>query len=1041
MSSRARVLVALTCSGAAGLTYELVWARHAARVIGHADGAIAIVMALVLAGLAVGAAVTARLAQAWPVPRAQRAYAVAELGIATTALLAPLLMSLGTPLLMATYNEGHGGAAFAAARLAVVIAALGIPSFLMGATFPLSVRVADGALTSARVIYAVNTLGAALGAGMTAFVAVPQLGLRGTTIAAAGLNILAAALVVRAPVTAPVTPPTGMSAPPRSTRGRPAAEAHPAPPEFGLLAVVVVSGAITLAYEVLVTRLIALAIGPTTYAFGAALVLFIVGLGAGALMPSIPWIARQPVRALGAALAAGALAAGWLAHQPAALFLRVADIVGGAESFSRVFVRETLLLGSIVLPLAIAGGMVLPLALARFDQLPARVAPASRAYAWSTIGSILGSLLAGFVLIPWLGLSRALQVAGACGALVALAWAVVAVKGTRWRIALGLAAAAALAATLTARPPDPRLLSSGAYKYASDRAGLDQQALLEAGTLLFNREAEAGTVTVRRTAGITSLAIDGKADASDGADMLTQRLLAHAPLLTHGRPRTAAVIGLGSGVTASAALAHDIESLDVIELSPAVVDASGHFRHVHRQSLEDPRLNLIVGDGRTHLALTRRRYDVIVSEPSNPWMAGIASLYTQEFFRLVRDRLTDGGVFCQWAHTYDIDEADVQSIVATLRTVFPHASAWVVGGGDLLLLGSLVPLDGGLAALATRPTAPRVRDDLASVHASRPLALTSLIAADTRGLDAFAAGAGRQTDDRARLEFTAPLGLYAVGRDHGATIRAAGDRAGRPAWLDELERQATAADLVARSRMLLAAGATLRAAADATRALALAPDLDDAVERLIDAAAALERPDDAVRVLRDTIAAAPAAVAPRAGLARLLAATGDVAAALAAIEPAVTTSPDDPRGWETLASIFADAGDGERLAVTVDALTARFGDARPLTAYYRGTLAFLSGDPATAAVEAGRALARQPTLARAAILLGAAEASRGNRVAAATAFREAIRLDPTDVAPYVNLGRLALESDDRAAARSHFSEALLIAPGDAVAREALASLR
>jgi hypothetical protein len=387
-------------------------------------------------------------------------------------------------------------------------------------------------------------------------------------------------------------------------------------------------------------------------------------------------------------------------------------------------------------------------------------------------------------------------------------------------MALGLAAASALAATVSARPPDPRLLSSGAYKYASDRAGLDQQALLEAGTLLFNREAEAGTITVRRAAGITSLAIDGYGRRRFAHAAPLARAVAHArraaPPPSSARQRRDRLGGA----------AHDLESLDVIELSPAVV--SIRALQARPSTVVGIPLNLIVGDGRTHRA-DATAADVIVSEPSNPWMAGIASLYTQEFFRLVRDRLIDGGVFCQWAHTYDIDEADVQSIVATLRTVFPHASAWVVGGGDLLLLGSLVPLDGGLAALATRPTAPRVRDDLASVHASRPLALTSLIAADTRGLDAFAAGAGRQTDDRARLEFTALPRRRTRPRAISGPRRPSRPA---PAGFDE----ATAADPV-RSRMLLPPALhSVPLPMPPGRRAGARPD--DAVERLIDAAAA-----------------------------------------------------------------------------------------------------------------------------------------------------------------------------------------------------------
>jgi hypothetical protein len=224
-------------------------------------------------------------------------------------------------------------------------------------------------------------------------------------------------------------------------------------------------------------------------------------------------------------------------------------------------------------------------------------------------------------------------------------------------------------------------------------AGADRDAALGAGRLLYYREGAMGTVSVKALTGDRSLAIDGKVDASTARDMLTQKALAHLPLLLHPNPRTAAVVGLGSGVTLGAALVHPLESADVVEISPEVVAASRFFDAENRRALDDPRAHLVAGDGRSHLALTRQRYDVVISEPSNPWMAGVAALFTDTFFRTVRDRLTPGGIFCQWAHTYDINDADLRSIVATFRSVFPEGTMWLVADGDLLLVGSTASLE------------------------------------------------------------------------------------------------------------------------------------------------------------------------------------------------------------------------------------------------------------------------------------------------------------------------------------------------------------
>ena len=312
-------------------------------------------------------------------------------------------------------------------------------------------------------------------------------------------------------------------------------------------------------------------------------------------------------------------------------------------------------------------------------------------YAVNTLGAILGALLAGFALIPWLGLHDTIRVVAVLTAVAGAAIAVVARPSTSW-LALGLAVVVCAGAWVVPSW-NPLLLSSGAYKYAPSLRGPDLETALTAGELPYYREGSTGTVAVRRLAGTMSLSIDGKVDASDAADMLTQRMLAHVPLLLHPAPKKAAILGLGSGVTLGSALTHGLERAVVLEISPEVVEASRFFEAANHRALQNPATRLVVGDGRTHLLLGDEQYDVIVSEPSNPWMAGIASLFTQEFFEVAKSRLAPGGVLCQWAHTYDISDADLRSIVATFLSVFPNGTLWLVGEADVLLIGSTEPFD------------------------------------------------------------------------------------------------------------------------------------------------------------------------------------------------------------------------------------------------------------------------------------------------------------------------------------------------------------
>ena len=242
------------------------------------------------------------------------------------------------------------------------------------------------------------------------------------------------------------------------------------------------------------------------------------------------------------------------------------------------------------------------------------------------------------------------------------------------RLAGGVVLAGSVVAIVTFAAPewDRDLISSGAYKYSRQIRAEDLEWSLRAGYLEYYKEGAAGTVSVRRLGGTRSLAIDGKVDASNAGDMLNQRLLGLLPTLLHPEPRDALVIGLGSGVTADAILASgEVQRLDVVEISPEVVEASAHFERENRRVLQNPALRLLVGDGRSHLRLSGRQYDVIVSEPSNPWMAGVAALFTREFFEAARARLRSGGVFCQWAHTYEIARAGSPIDRAHLRICFP----------------------------------------------------------------------------------------------------------------------------------------------------------------------------------------------------------------------------------------------------------------------------------------------------------------------------------------------------------------------------------
>lgn len=1049
---RVPFLFLFAASGGAALIYEVVWTRLLTLYLGHGLAAASAVLAAFMGGLAIGAGVAGRMAGRYAPARALRVYAALEIAIAVVALLMPAALIAVRPLLAAAYADGAGGGGFAFLRVALSVMLLCVPAAFMGATFPIASRwMVRGAATAAQdagVLYAANTMGAAAGAILAGFALIPALGLSGTTLAGVALNVIAAGgayLLSRSapPVTA--VPPAAAPAPGKARTSIPSTQ------QRSLAAIALgVSGFASLTLQVVWTRLLVQILGPTTYAFSTVVAIFIVGIAGGAAIAS----RLAPRVNAGVALASSLLLSAGLALAAASgvdwSLLTIADIVSrpGVE-FADVLRREVLLVTTLLLPMTLAFGAAFPFAIAVANGAPsARTGEPGRdatiteniglIYAVNTVGAIVGSLLSGFMLIPWLGLHGSIRLVAGLALIVATV-ILVRQAPTRGR-APAFALAIAVAIAIAAAPEwNPSLLSSGAYKYAPAMRGSNLETALTAGELLSYREGSTATVAVRRLTGTTSLAIDGKVDASNAGDMLTQRLLAHMPLLLHPNPRRAAILGLGSGVTLGSALTHSLEEATVLEISPEVVEASRFFEAENHAALSDRRTRLIVGDGRTHLMLGRQSYDVIVSEPSNPWMAGIASLFTREFFEGARARLAPGGVLCQWAHTYDISTADLRSIVATFLSVFPDGTMWLVGDADVLLLGSTEPLDARIPGMAAAMRRPGVAADLANVGVTSPFALTSLFVAHGDALRAWANGAPLQTDDRSQLEFSGPRSIFGANRDdNAALLRQLAASSPKPPAVEAALAGATPADWRGRGLMFLEADANRPAYDDLLTALEGNPDDPIALDAFVRAAANLNQVNDAQAALT-RLAADPARVPARLALSRVLASQGHVDAAVEIPFSMLEADATNVPALEQLASVLSDIGDIGRLEPVVMRLLKE----APKDAwahYYAASLFFLQNRHDVALRAARNAVAIDPNNAKAHNLIGACLASMGQTDAARSAFETSIKADPREPGTYTNLATLEMQSGNPARARRFFAEALTVDPSSQAAREGLASV-
>lgn len=761
------VALCFVATGAAGLVYEVVWNRVLALEMGNTAQSLAVLLSVFMGGLALGAWLGSRLAGASPRPL--RLYGLLELGLGAYCLALPLLIDAAAPLFGLAYRSLLGvPLAYVAVQAVILGGLLLVPTTLMGATLPVLVRhiVRRDARLAGGVglLYALNSGGAAAGALLTGYVALPALGVSATMGVAIAINLAVGTTCV---LLARGVPPLAL----------PRAATTVAEPLTGgqrvLLAGFAVSGAAAMVYQVAWTRALALAIGSYSYAFTAITAAFILGLTVGSAV--LGWLGdRRGARFVLAALpVAVGVTAAWTVGAIADLPVLVTRRIMAAESFgARTFGEFGAVLGIVFAPTFCMGGM-LPVVVRVLARSCSGAAPAvGRAYAANTVGAIAGAAACGFLLIPWLGMRASILLgavlSGAVGGLFAaqVAWP----RGVAGAITASLAALALPSIAAFAAPTWERsVLTSGPFFQArwlaaeGDGTADAIRRRMESVPILFYREDATAVVTVTRdlTDGQLRLQVGGKSEAV--ARNATQAWLGHLSLLLRPAARSALVVGLGSGQTLAAVAAHrQLEAIDCIEISPAVVEAVRTCLHdVHGAALEDPRVRMLVGDGRAHLEHSRRTYDVVVSQPGNPWLAGSAGLFTREAFDAMRRRLAPGGLACTWCQGASVPLASFRAVCASWAETFPYASVWGARtGGDYLLLGSEEPLAVEYDQIGKALLRPELASEMRALGLPTVAHFMGYLVTDRAGLRRACAGTAPNLDDTMRVEFDAPRALW-----------------------------------------------------------------------------------------------------------------------------------------------------------------------------------------------------------------------------------------------------------------------------------------
>jgi spermidine synthase len=751
-------------SGATSLVYQTLWERALHLLLGTSGVALATVLAAFMAGLGLGGYLGGRWAPARPL----RAYGWLELGIGLYALAFPLLLAAAEPAYLLLHR---GPLAPLAPGLELLFAAALLlpPTVAMGTTLPLLSRVVVDRIGTASErmseLYAANTLGAVAGTFVAGLVLLPTVGFTTTNRVAAAGNLLVALLALALDPRFPALVPTDDL----DFEDRP-----PSAPARAGLVVVFLCGVAGLASEVLWTRMVALMLGATTYAFTAMLLAVLFGIAFGGRIGGT--LADEALRFGGMAatrvglarvcllLAVTSFALPFLWPWLPYVFVGVFDLFDGRENplavFLGSFTASTL---ALLLP-AVLMGAAFPYAVRVVTGDSGEASPVvGQVYAANTFGGVLGALLAAFVGIPALGLRG---VAGATTVVYALA-AVAAAPRARGHAALGVVLA--VVPFLVTAPWDPLWMNGGLYQYVAFFSDHSPEGLAHFTSgdqeLLYVQEGRSSVVTVGKNHETSNLwlANNGKVDASSEGDLPTQILvsLLGAQFVEH--PDEVLVVGLASGISAGAVtLLPEVRHIEVVELEPAILGAARLFAPYNFGLLEDPRVELVWNDGRNHvLRAPEGTWDLVVNEPSNPYLSGVSNLFTREFWEVGRTRLAPGGVWAQWVQLYGMGPDELDGLIRTFAEVYPHVAVYeVLRGADLVLLGSDHPLVPTEEAAARLFAAPRAAEALRKIELTRPLDVVALHAFDRDQALAFAGDAEPVTDDNLRVEYAAPLWLH-----------------------------------------------------------------------------------------------------------------------------------------------------------------------------------------------------------------------------------------------------------------------------------------
>ncbi len=780
------LVTAFFISGATSLSLEVAWSKELSYILGVDIFSTTTVVTVYMLGLGLGALCAGRIK--WTAGLSIKIYGYLQLGIGFLGLISIPLFRSATPLFTFLHTHlAYGSGWFLAIRFFIVLLMMLLPVFLMGMTLPIvvgasyeKIRGKYAYLTG--LLYGANTLGALLGTIGAGFYLVPLLGILKTCLYTGTADLMVGAAVCLFPLW---KPDLFLSTPAISGKKRNKKSAAVKPPHTAsfftpnkIAWIFFFSGISALAYEIIWFRLLARIIGPSVHAFSIMLATYLAGIGLGSIFGS--WLLKHTKdNKMLITVLLGCIGFGGLFPL---FFINELPVWYGKMFIrytSEVFTYRNLLVQAslsslIILPVTIPLGIFFPgiVHFYRKEQLAKNTqnnTDVGHLYFFNTLGGVIGSLLAGFWMLPALGIQVSLMLSAGISIFLSLFWYLKNTSAVRTvKVFISACVIIVFITGCFALPgANQASLNSGLYLEMINKSAFQKdinKESLEQGQLLYFEEGINNSVAVvgnKFNDGNLTLHLSGGwVSSTEFHGRMHLEFLGHLPMFFAKKIETVGVIGFGTGVTAGNILLHpDVKLVNIFELEQGVVNASRYFNHINDHPLKDPRANLLMIDGRSHITYSGIKYDIITTDPIHPFVAGAANLYTKDFYKTVASHLNEGGVFCQWIPLSGISEASYNVILNTLHNVFPHLALFTFFG-ESVVIGSANPIQTPWSTVENRFYSKRVYQDFKKMDFLTPYNLAAFFMGAEKEIRDYVYPCSKlSTDDNVWLEHQIPMDI------------------------------------------------------------------------------------------------------------------------------------------------------------------------------------------------------------------------------------------------------------------------------------------